>query len=147
MTTRIVPPLSASERTALIAAARSFIGTPFKHVGRKEHGVDCLGLLVLSMRAIGHEMADKTAYSRSPSGEQIREAATAHFGPPIPFADAQPGDVVLMQWHRRPQHVAILGDYPFGGLSVIHSDIEFGGVTEHRLSGPWLRRIVEVHRP
>ena len=144
---RIIPELTAQERAALVAAARSFRGVRFRHVGRSVNGLDCLGLVVASFRAIGYEMEDKTSYSRSPEGEQIREAAFAHFGAPIPRSDAAPGDVVLMQWHQRPQHVAILGEYPFGGLSVIHSDSMFGEVTEHRLAAPWDRRIVAVHRP
>jgi cell wall-associated NlpC family hydrolase len=144
---RIIPVLSADERLALVAAARSFRGTRFRHIGRGVHGLDCLGLVVVSFGAIGYQMADKTAYSKEPTGEQIREAAVAHFGPPIPTDEALPGDIALMRWHQRPQHVAILGDYPFGGLTVIHSDSSFGEVTEHRLASPWDRRIVAVHRP
>jgi cell wall-associated NlpC family hydrolase len=149
---RIIPALSAAERTAFIAAARSFLDTPFKHRGRTEGGVDCLGLVVLSMRAIGHEMADKKVYGRDPVNDGIAAAARAHFGEPVwtrgqSLDCLRAGDVLLMQWHQQPNHVAIVTDYPFGGLAVIHSLKQNERVVEHRLSSPWPRRILEGFSP
>lgn len=148
---RIIKRLTASERSAFIAAARSFTGTPFRHRGRSERGVDCLGVVVLSMRAVGREMADKDSYGRDPVADGIRDAAVAHFGEPVwrkgdPLDVLQPGDVVLMQWHQQPNHVAIVSDYPTGGLALIHSLAQEGRVVEHRLSDPWPRRITEGFR-
>lgn len=149
---RLIAPLSAAERTGLIAAARSYLDTPFRHRGRSERGVDCLGLVVVSMRAIGREMADREGYGRDPTSDfgAMREAARMHFGAPSYFKGQslsllQPGDVVLMQWQQQPNHVAIVTDYPYGGLAVIHSqaDKSVGRVVEHRLAGPWPERIVE----
>ena len=45
------------------------------------------------------------------------------------------------------RHVAIVGDYAHGGLSMIHSDNAFGAVTEHRYAAPWAARVLEIYRP
>ena len=146
---RIIKRLSAAERTAFIAAARTYRDTPFRHRGRSLRGVDCLGLVVVSMQAIGRQMADREAYGRDPTGDTgaMHAAAVAHFGKPIAIDALRPGDVVLMQWHAQPNHVAIVTDYPTGGLSLIHSLAQVGRVVEHRLADPWPRRICAAFRP
>lgn len=145
---RLIKRLTAKQRSAFIAAARSYAGTPFRHRGRSAAGLDCLGLVVLSMRAVGREMHDRATYGRDPVADGIRAAAFAHFGPPIPLETLQPGDVVLMQWHQQPNHVAIVTDYPMGGLAVIHALVPpVDRVVEHRLGDPWPRRITEAFRP
>jgi cell wall-associated NlpC family hydrolase len=143
---RIIKRLSAAERTAFIAAARSFAGVPFRHRGRSERGLDCLGLIVVAMQAVGRLMADRASYGRNPVNDGIAEAARAHFGKPILLKNLRPGDVVLMQWHQQPNHVAIVTDYPGGGLALIHS-LAGKCVVEHRLADPWPRRIFEAYRP
>lgn len=142
---RLVPELSNAERLTFIAAARERVGTPFRHRGRTASGLDCIGLLVASMRAAGRDPEDRRTYGRAPDRDRLREAVAAHFGDPV--SEPRPGDIVLMRWADRPQHVAIVGDYAHGGLSLIHADNSFGAVTEHRLAAPWAARIVEVYRP
>lgn len=155
---RIIPRLSAAERTALVAAARTFLtsgkdGGPaaFGHRGRLPWKVDCLGMVRLSFSMIGHAMQDRASYGRDPSADGLSAAARAHFGEPVyrkgqPLSLLQPGDVVLMQWHNQPNHVAIVTDYPHGGLAVIHSLAQARRVIEHRLADPWPRRILEGFR-
>ena len=142
---RLVPPLSEPERLAFIAAARERLGTPFRHRGRTATGLDCSGLLVVALQAAGRDPIDRRTYGRAPDRDRLREAVAAQFGDPV--EDQRPGDVVLMRWADRPQHVAIVGDYAHGGLSLIHADNSFGAVTEHRCAAPWLARILEAYRP
>lgn len=143
---RLVEPLTDEERGRFIAAARARIGTPFRHRGRSAHSLDCLGLLVVALAAVGRSCEDRRKYGRAPEQDRLRDALAAHFGPPIDD-EPQPGDVAVMRWVDRPQHVAIFGDYLHGGLSVIHSDAAFGAVTEHRFAGPWCSRVMEIYHP
>jgi cell wall-associated NlpC family hydrolase len=141
--TRLVEPLSAEERVAMIAAARSFLGVPFRHRGRSVRGIDCLGLGVCSLQAVGRDVRDERLYGRhpEPEGAKLRAALIDHFGEPV--QELQAGCLVTMQWHGRPNHVGIVTDYPLGGLALIHADAGVGRVVEHRLADPWPRRIIE----
>lgn len=142
--------LTAKKRLAVIAAARALVDTPFLHRGRSERGIDCLGLVVVALASVGVTTADKRLYGRSPEpeGEELRRVIVEHFGEPTwskdqPIETLKPGTLVTLQWHGRPNHVAFVGDYLLGGLSLIHADALVGRVVEHRLADPWPRRIVE----
>jgi cell wall-associated NlpC family hydrolase len=141
---RLSAPLSAAERTAFIARARELLGAPYRHRGRSERGVDCIGLVVYALAPL-RDLHDRRVYSPAPDGVQLRDALTAHFGDPV--SDLQPGDVVLMRWHQHPNHVALVTDYPTGGLALLHSYAQAKHVVEHRLAEPWPRRIVAGWRP
>ena len=43
-----------------------WLGVPYRHHGREQRGVDCLGLLVASARGFGFEVVDNLAYGRTP---------------------------------------------------------------------------------
>lgn len=146
---RLVEPLTPEERVQFVAAARVLLRTPFRHTGRTERGVDCVGLVVVALRAVGREVDDRRDYGRNPVRDGLREVLVAHFGEPV--ADMQPGDVALMRWHQDGEthlfnHVGIVTDYPLGGLALLHALHSNRAVVEHRLAGPWPRRIIEAYR-
>lgn len=131
-----------------IAEARSYVGCKWRHRGRSRFGIDCIGLLVASMAAGGVEMRDRRDYGRTPWMDGLEQEMRDHFGDPIPLADAQPGDVVLMRWDDRsePSHVGILADSRHARLALIHS-YSLTQVIEHDLDTVWSDRIVMVFRP
>lgn len=143
----IGPPLSEEERVALIAAARSYLGVPFRHQGRSARGLDCAGLVAVSLVAIGREPADVTAYGREPLDQGLRAMCVANFGEPVSKDEMRPGDVPLMQFRGEPSHVGIVTAYPEGGLALIHSYAQIRKVVEHRIDPEWLGFITEVFRP
>lgn len=132
---------------ALHEAARGYLGTPFHHQGRSRSGLDCVGLVVLAMADCGRPVDDVTSYGRNPHGGQLEAQLARAFGPAIHRDDMQPGDVVAIAFHRVVRHVGIVCDYAHGGLSLIHTDIDVGEVTEHRIDAAWARRIKGVWRP
>lgn len=136
-------------RETMVAFARSMIGTKWRHLGRTERGVDCLGLVILSLKDSGFPLKYERKYGREPWKDGLREALKDHFGDP--YTDEQdwlPGDIALLKWEGNPEpaHVGIIGDYKFGGLSLIHS-YSLIAVTEHRLDAAWKSKIIEVYRP
>jgi cell wall-associated NlpC family hydrolase len=143
---RLVAPLNAAERAALVAHARSFVDVPFKHRGRSRDGIDCVGLVQACLQAIGRETADDLTYSRVPVPglSALRDALIRHFGEPVKTLAA--GDVVAMRWAADICHVAIVGDSP-KGLTVIHALAASRRVVETRLADPWPRRIAGIWRP
>ncbi|QQP96486.1 C40 family peptidase [Lysobacter enzymogenes] len=133
--------------TALPEAARGYLGSPFRHQGRSRSGLDCVGLVVLALADQGRAVADVTTYGRDPHHGLLEQHLVETFGPAIARTDLHPGDIVAIEYSGATRHVAIVGDYPGGGLSLIHTDQTVGRVTEHRLDSRWHRRITGAWRP
>ena len=129
-----------------IATARSMLGVPWRHRGRKPWAVDCVGLVILSLQAVEFEVQDRNDYSRFPWNDGLQAALKAHFGKPV--SDIKRGDVLLMQFENAdgPCHVAIVADHVLGGLSIIHAYSK-QAVIEHRYDERWQALTVEVYRP
>ena len=148
---RSTVPLSAAGRLEFAAAARARVGVKFRHQGRRATYLDCIGLMVVALADVGTVCDDRRAYGRDPQRDDLRTALRQHFGPPVAIAPdlsaIQAGDIALMAWHLRPQHVAVFADYAHGGLSLIHADAQFGEVVEHSFAAPWIDRVREVYRP
>ena len=125
----------------ILIAARSFLGTPFRHQGRIPGlALDCAGLVVSVAKEIGADYIDRPGYSRNPSGGLLESALDDQ--PCLErVTDRQPGDVLLMRFSGEPQHLAICA-----GDTIIHSYEAVGKVCEHRLASVWAARIVRVYR-
>lgn len=134
-------------RPEIIAAAREMIGVPWVHQGRSERGLDCGGLLVTAIaKRFALTDADVVGYDRMPDGKTLKAICDEHMMP-IRIDEIQPADVVLMIGPmRRPQHLALVTDYPWGGLAILHAAADHGKVIEHRLNANLARRIVAAYR-
>ncbi len=134
-------------RSALVAAARGWIGTPYVHQASvRGAGSDCLGLVRGVWREVyGQEPEAIPAYSMDwsePQGEERLWAAALRHLAAKPVRDALPGDVVLFRMRQGSvaKHLGILsqaGDVP----QFIHAYCGHG-VVQSPLSAPWHRRIV-----
>lgn len=139
----------------MVVEARSWVGTSFQHQGRVKGsayfpgGCDCLGLVMgvarcFSLKTIaGQDLCqfDQTDYAKAPHSSDLISALMLHLQP-IHIRVIQPADVILLKVGDNPQHLAFIGDYFAGGLSIIHAYAPVGRVTEHRLDTTWHRRIV-----
>ncbi|SDW95310.1 C40 family peptidase [Lysobacter enzymogenes] len=133
--------------TGLHEAARAYLRSPFLHQGRSGSGLDCVGLLVLALKDCGRAVDDVTSYGRDPHRGLLEARLVDEFGPAIALDDLQPGDVVAIDFAGAVRHVAIVGDYVHGGVSLIHTDESLGEVIEHRIDAKWARRIKGAWRP
>lgn len=113
-------------RADIVAAARRYIGTPYHHMGRTPGvGLDCAGVLI----AVGRELRlvavdfDVPNYVPQPDGVSLLQWCRVHMTP-VPRNAMRPGDAIVLRPGVRPQHMALLGDYVHGGLSIIHSSYE-----------------------
>jgi NlpC/P60 family putative phage cell wall peptidase len=133
---------------AVIAEARSWIGTPYRHqASLKGVGCDCLGLLRGVWRAIhGVEPELTPAYApdwaEAGGEERLAEAARRHLTEIAP-EDAGPGDVLLFRWrpHLPAKHAAILTTTD----RMIHA-YDGAAVTEVCFAPFWARRVAFVFR-
>jgi cell wall-associated NlpC family hydrolase len=129
--------------------ARSYIGTPFHHMGRLPSvGLDCVGVLICCARELGLVTPDFDipAYTPTPDGTTMLAWAKEYMTP-LPREEMRPGNVILLITDTEPQHLAILGDYLHGGLSIIHAanSAKPPRVIETRLMFSRVQRFVAVY--
>lgn len=132
----------------VVAHARSMIGVPWRHQGRKPWAVDCIGLVGVCMVAAGwpHPVEWPKGYGREPWEDRLRTGLRQHFGSPI-VGEWMPGDVPLFRWGKtEPSHIGLLAAHPHGGISIIHASNK-RGVVETLLAGRQLECVTEVYRP
>lgn len=141
--TVVQSPLS---RAQIVAAAKGWIGTPYRHqASLKGAGCDCLGLVRGVWRElIGPEPEAPGAYSpdwaETGGHERLAEAGIRHFVP-VSIGIAAPGDVLLFRWrsHVPAKHVGILT----APDAMVHAQ-DGARVCEAPLSNWWRRRIAYV---
>jgi NlpC/P60 family putative phage cell wall peptidase len=132
----------------IIAAARGWINTPYRHQASVQGvGCDCLGLVRGVWRDIyGSEPEVAPPYApdwaEANADEALAQAGFRHLVP-VPFEDLQAGDVLLFRWrkHLPAKHAGIASfDH-----RMIHAH-DGVAVCEVNLSPWWLRRLAFVFR-
>lgn len=132
----------------LIACARTWLGTPYRHQASvKGLGADCVGFLksaAVEADVITPALAASlpTDYSRQPAGGELRRLM-GELLIPVQSHDLRPGDLLLIRFAREDQHVAMLTvvePEPY----VIHCGRQ--GVVEHRLDSVWTSRVTRAYR-
>ena len=98
-----VAPLAAPPESDFVAVAERFLATPYLWGGRTSIGLDCSGLVQLSLMAVGHA---------APRDTDLQEAMIGHVVEGGTAAGLRRGDLVF--W---PGHVAIMID----GQTMIHA--------------------------
>jgi NlpC/P60 family putative phage cell wall peptidase len=123
-------------RNDIVAAARGWIGTPYRHQASvKGAGADCLGLLRGVWREVmGPEPEAPPPYSpdwaeTSGRGEAMAEAARRHMTE-IAIAEVGAGDVLLFRMRRQgpAKHAAIVSGtdrmiHAWSGHAVVETHI------------------------
>ncbi len=129
-------------RQDVVDAARSYVGTPWRHQARcPGRGLDCAGFVVCAYRAAGYEIrSDITDYSRQPNPTMMG-AAISHVARFVPFAERLPADVLWLRYEE-PQHLAIVT----GDDTIIHSYSSVGRVVEQPLDGEMMARVMRTLR-
>jgi len=127
----------------IVAEAREWIGTKWNHMHRlKGVATDCAGIVVGVAQAKCGFNADIPPYSRQPAKNSLVRMCEQHMtkadGPAL-------GRVAVMRFQNEPQHLGIFGDYPGGGLSLIHAYAEARKVVEHRFDETWAARVLAVY--
>ena len=130
-------------RTRIIAEARAFIGTPYRHqASLKGVGCDCLGLVRGVWRALyGTEPEAAPPYApdwaEAAHSEHLAQAALRHMSPVDPATFA-PGDVVLFRWRAglAAKHAGIAT----APDTMVHAH-DGAAVAEVALAPWWRRRI------
>lgn len=130
----------------LVAEARTWIGTPWQHQGRRKRiGVDCLGMVIESLRAVGaigpeYDLSDwtRTDYARNPRGEELLAAIRRHCQR---LAGPLPGSLLVFRFGNAYRHVGLYLGEAGQGARLLHADgsLSVQRVVEVGYSGNWPR--------
>ena len=144
--------MSDARQDRVVAEARAWIGTPYRHgASCRGAGTDCLGLIRGVWRGLyGAEPEAVPAYtpdwSEPAQDEALWRAAARHLEAQDMGGRMEQGDVVLFRMRRGAvaKHLGIVAQRD-GIASFIHAYSGLG-VVENALSEPWARRIVARFR-
>lgn len=148
----------SDEGDRLVAAARSWVGTPYRHQHKlKGVGVDCVGLIIGAGLEAGvlsitdEEWAPFAGYSRTPNPSHMTRAIEAFMRPlmirPMPAELPPDGSVCWMGWRENlPMHLAILATLPDGRRSMIHAYDRARKCVEHGFDQEWPTRVISWWR-
>lgn len=138
----------ALSRHDIVAEARSWVGTPYRHQASLKHvGCDCLGLVRGVWRAVvGAEPERAPPYTpdwaEASGSEALAQAAARHLIA-VPLGAFAPGDVLLFRWreHMPAKHAAIVT----AGDLMVHAH-DGAAVAEVAIAPWWRRRLVYAFR-
>lgn len=129
----------------VVAVARSMLGVRWVHQGRSRQGIDCIGLPVLVRRELGLATLDVADYARMATSEAMIAYCRLHMQE-LSIEQLAPGDLLILRFDPN-RHMALVGDYPLGGLSLIHAySMAPRRVVEHRFDDVWRSRLLGAFR-
>jgi cell wall-associated NlpC family hydrolase len=140
-------------RESFVDIAVSRTGVPWVHQGRNvEHGLDCVGLIITSLREAGLECWDTEDYGRRGNMTVIRSWLEDHATPVLDFTKRQSGDILIFGMDGDPYHAGILLERPNQRSMVLHCHQrrltgDYGGfVQEVAFDGLLVKRFLAAFR-
>lgn len=130
-------------REDLVAYARSKIGVKWKHQGRTDFGLDCVGLVVAVSKHFDLTQFDFFRYSARPQSRKFEQAffeAGCSAITPFSLTKLQPGDIVVLSYGKYPMHCGIRAERK-GIPTLIHSSAIGRKVREEDLVTPLSNKV------
>lgn len=136
------------QRTAVVAEARTWLGTPFAHQRRQKGlGVDCIGVPAEVGKALGlpHCQDVPYAYTRQPNEREMQRELEARLDY-VPFGSLRLADLLWLRAYAGgpAQHLAMV--VSLSPLTILHASMrptrtnpKRGEVIEHSIDEAWLK--------
>ena len=149
LTSRMLVDSHREQRLEVVAEARTWKDTPFRHQGsRKGFGCDCIGFLqriATDMSLCREDLWGPKAqaffgYSELPDPNKF-ETALNIFLDEISLKDILYADIILFKSRQNPTHLGLVTDE-----GMIHAYLKNKKVVEHGLNEMWFRHIKTVYR-
>lgn len=129
----------------VIRVARTYIGTPFHHLGRvKKHGIDCVGIILgvakeLEIPLVIHP--DFERYGRRTKNLSLLEYMDEQF---VKIEQRKVGSIAVSWYDQRtkePSHLGIMTS-----IGMIHTNGHLMISIEEHWSPKWATRIVSFYK-
>jgi cell wall-associated NlpC family hydrolase len=133
-----------TSRDTIVETARGWLGTPYRHLGRrKDRHVDCVGLIIGVGAELGMTLIAPHGYAACPSSRLVFDFCDKYL---VPAPELALGRVAILWGFDRneAQHFAIMGENA-GRPTMIHAFSRAGKVVEHGWDSFWQRRLVSVY--
>lgn len=137
-----------TDPSSFIFALRSYKEVPYKHQGRSRYGLDCLGLILISLKDCGVNATDEsppdyaTQFDSQRFIDGVRRRSSLIWSrdlrTPIP-QQWNSGTLLIFSFSSKPRHLGIV---TCDG-QMIHAYQSGQKVVEHTLKG-WSHRIFEA---
>ena len=130
--------INASE---VVRVTKGLVGVPYAWQQRsREHGCDCLGLILLVGWELNLFYFDIKGYGKS-IGNQLKNGIEKHCDT---LPEIKAGALVLFEINSVPQHCGIITNYR-NGWGLVHAYENVGQVREHSLINWWKDKISGVY--
>lgn len=124
-------------RDDFVNYALTLQGVQYRHQGRNEFGLDCLGIVVMCIQHFGFKgYQDNANYSPNVNGLVFKKALDEQAIVLLNKDAYQKGDMFLLEMNRQPQHIAIY----IGGGKILHATQESGKVCVVGFDTRWQAR-------
>lgn len=120
----------------IISTALTFSGTRYKYGGTTKRGMDCSGLVYVSLKE-NDIMFPRTSYQMALEGQKIR------------VSDVEKGDLLFFKTSktgRRINHVGLVVDVDGNDIKFIHSTTSRGVLVSSLREGYWNSAFVKAMR-
>lgn len=131
-------------REQIVEEARKWLGTPWRHQGRTDRGIDCAGLVVKVAHALGQSTFDDTSYQRTAQKQKLMSYFEQELDTQ-PLQQLRPGDVVLFRDNSYPCHVGIVTE-KHGLPYLIHAHAIRRCVIEEPFTVEWRSKWVAGYK-
>jgi len=130
-------------RARIVALAKTYLGTPWRHQGRTKLGIDCAGLPIVIGRELGlHAFSDDINYQRLSIGAALFAPFEEHCIRLSNLAELKPGDMLIFKDPVFPQHIGLMSS----NGNVIHAKLSRRKVVEEPLVGDLKSRLLRGYK-
>ena len=131
----------------IVRVANTLVGMKYRHQGRGQGSIDCVGVPIYIAHELGLSTWDTTDYGPRPVLHKFNKLIVKTGATRIPMKDLTHGDMVQISWEgAAPVHVGIIEIDERGQTWVIHAFMLHRQVTREQVDAKMQRSFVAAWR-